>query len=338
MPSFIKPYLLISMSLVLLLSSCFSAGQAVNPGTHRSIAYLSQPAGEQQKHLSILNISNLKVATVHTGLPHDGCPTWSSDGKQIMFIYGDEYKLSERPMLYKINIPGENLIEVKYGKMPVGLGDWPSDVDRVAWSPDNQKLTFTERLDGRLPLINILDIHTLDEYQLPEVGITHLNPAWSPDGKQIAFSTNMLLDPPRKPNANFSIFIINVDGSGVFKLTDDQGQNYVDDDAPRDLAPSWSPDGKQIVFYTKITGHSPTANIFIIDVDGSHRTQITHDESPVENITPSWSPDGEFIVFASNRDHLDQPNVFDIYTMKPDGSEIRRLTNSGNNTCPAWQP
>jgi Tol biopolymer transport system component len=338
MAAFQKPYLSISISLAILLLAALVSWQSVTSEPHLQLAYLSQPDGEQQPHLSILDIPGGKVTSLHTGLAHDGCPTWSSDGKQILFIFGDKYALAERPTLYQINVGSESLIEVDYGNKPIGLGNWPGDMDRVSISPDNRKLAFTERPSGALPLISIVEIETLYEYQLPKVGIQHLDPSWSPDGKRIAFSTNVLLDPPKKPNPFYSIFIMNVDGSGLLKLTDDQGQKYVDDDAPRDLAPSWSPDGKRILFYTKITGHFPAANLFIVDVDGSHRTQITHDRSPIENITPVWSPDGKLIAFASNRDHPDKPTVFDIYTMKPDGSDIRRLTNTGNNSCPAWQP
>jgi Tol biopolymer transport system component len=338
MPTFLKPYLVISMSLIVLLSSCVTARQSVTPDTHSHIAYLFQPDGAQEKHLSVLDFPSLNIVSLHTGLTHDGCPTWSSDGKQIMFIFGSEYELEERAILYKINLNDGRLSDVKYGEMPIGTGSWHSDVNKIAWSPDNRKLAYRIDRSGMLPLINIFDIETLDEYQLPKVGMIHLNPAWSPDGKQIAFSTNSST-PYNTMDLNYSIFVINLDGSGLLKLTDDQGHEYIGDNTLRDLAPSWSPDGKQIVFYTKVVVlGSSVANISIINVDGSHRTQITHDESPVENISPVWSPDGQWITFASNRDHPNKPGVFDIYTMKPDGSEIRKLTNSGNNTCPAWQP
>jgi hypothetical protein len=122
MPAFLKAYLIISISLAILLSSCSTARQPLISATHDHIAYLSQPDDAKEKHLSILELSSLNSVSLDTGLPHDGCPSRSSDGKHIMFAFGDEYKLDERPILYKINVDDGNLSEVRYGKMPIGIG------------------------------------------------------------------------------------------------------------------------------------------------------------------------------------------------------------------------
>ena len=60
----------------------------------------------------------------------------------------------------------------------------------------------------------------------------------------------------------------------------------------------------------------------------------------VWDTSPKWSSDGKQIVFSSNRDYVntDKTYGFDIYIMDSDGSNVVRLTNSGNNTCPDWQP
>jgi tricorn protease-like protein len=76
------------MSMSILLSSCATARQPFISDTHNHIAYLSQPDGAKEKHLSILELSSLNIIPLETGLSHDGCPTWSSDGEQIMFIFG----------------------------------------------------------------------------------------------------------------------------------------------------------------------------------------------------------------------------------------------------------
>jgi formylglycine-generating enzyme required for sulfatase activity len=89
--------------------------------------------------------------------------------------------------------------------------------------------------------------------------------------------------------------------------------------------PSWSPDGKKIVFGQR-------AVIYVMNADGSNRTPLTDNQA--EDRYPSWSPDGQKIAFVSDRD-----SVFDIYVMNADGSQQTRLTNGqGVFGVPAWSP
>ncbi|MEP5611764.1 MAG: biopolymer transporter TolR, partial [Cyclobacteriaceae bacterium] len=78
--------------------------------------------------------------------------------------------------------------------------------------------------------------------------------------------------------------------------------------------PSWSPDGKQIVFNSNRDGDD---EIYVIRVDGSGLRQLTNNDD--DDYTPFWSPDGDFISFGSNRDGNSE-----IYVMKADGSEQKR--------------
>jgi Tol biopolymer transport system component len=54
-------------------------------------------------------------------------------------------------------------------------------------------------------------------------------------------------------------------------------------------------------------------------------------------VAGDWSPDGRSILFVSGRDHTGQPGIDDVYVMRPDGSDVRRLTNKRAYT-PAWSP
>ncbi|GFP93617.1 protein tolb [Phtheirospermum japonicum] len=93
--------------------------------------------------------------------------------------------------------------------------------------------------------------------------------------------------------------------------------------------PSCSPDGKSVVFRSGRSGHK---NLYVIDAingefkDGEIR-QLT--QGSWIDTMPSWSPDGKLIAFSSNRHNPDNAGVFGIYTIKPDGTGVRRVGVAG---------
>mgnify|MGYP000889828828 CR=1 FL=1 len=95
-------------------------------------------------------------------------------------------------------------------------------------------------------------------------------PAWSPDGKWIAFN--------HKSIDESGIYLISPDGEEIIKWHDSNPE-----------APAWSPDGKWIAF-------SDGAQIYKKKIDGDSLTQLTFKG---KNFFPSWSPDGKWIVFDS---------------------------------------
>jgi hypothetical protein len=143
-------------------------------------------------------------------------------------------------------------------------------------------------------------------------GFHNVAPKWSPDGTQIAFTSNRTGD--------LNVFTMNADGSNVQQLTHK---------VVTDAFPSWSPDGSQIVFESTRSGNF---DIYTMNADGSDITQLTHNLNTDE--LPSWSPDGTQIVFDSNRG-----GNFDIYTMNADGSNVQQLTHkSADDFEPRWSP
>lgn len=98
--------------------------------------------------------------------------------------------------------------------------------------------------------------------------------------------------------------------------------------------PSPSPDGGQIVFTGTRAGET-VPDLYVVNRDGSG----LHVVAPNAGVdyTPAWSPDGSRIAFTSTRD-----GYADVWTMKPDGTDLRKLTNgnpaNAGGTSPAWSP
>jgi Tol biopolymer transport system component len=99
---------------------------------------------------------------------------------------------------------------------------------------------------------------------------------WSPDGRRLAFTRV-------KNDKQAAVFVVNVDGTGLNRLT------------PWSLdaaSPDWSPGGREILFNTYYDYHpGKFANVFSIRPDGSHRTLLTHVRPGVQSFRPAWSPD-----------------------------------------------
>jgi len=159
---------------------------------------------------------------------------------------------------------------------------------------------YTVRSDGTgpLPLINS-DANDTD-------------PAWSPDGSKIAFTSDR--DGPR------AIYVMNEDGSNVKRLTPLTGDSF---------RPAWSPDGSRIAF---VSVRDANTDVYVMKADGTGEQRLT--THLALDSDPAWSPDGARIAFASERD-----GNAEIYVMNADGSSVTRLTiNSMEDRHPAWSP
>jgi dipeptidyl aminopeptidase/acylaminoacyl peptidase len=100
-------------------------------------------------------------------------------------------------------------------------------------------------------------------------------------------------------------------------------------DAANDLRPFWSPDGKQIVFFSNRTG---TYDIWVMNADGSSQQPLT--QGPADDRRPSWSPDGKWIVFDSDRS-----GERDIWIVSANGGEPIQVTHDpASDSFPAWSP
>jgi len=148
--------------------------------------------------------------------------------------------------------------------------------------------------------------------------LVEAHPDWSPDAERIVFTRYIV---EGQEAAAPKIWAVDPDGSNLVQLTR----------GPRpDFLPAWSPDGTRIAFTREFRG---SAEIFLMNADGSGVTQVTHDRAAHEE-HPAWSPDGRRIAYRSAGE-INQ----DLFVMNADGSQPTRLTDGPFEASdPAWSP
>lgn len=180
-----------------------------------------------------------------------------------------------------------------------------------AWSPDGGRIAFSYG-DRSQPATTICVINADGKQRrcLTDQPYDTVDPAWSPDGNRIAF---------RSLGQNRTdIWVMNANGSNQVNLTN---QTY-----ETTYYPTWSPDGKYILFTARIS-LDDAFSLWKMDANGDHKTRLTYGfgGGPAE-----WSPDGSKIACGSDGD---------IYAMDADGSNPVNLTNHpAHDVDPAWSP
>ncbi|KUK29687.1 MAG: TolB protein [Methanosarcinales archaeon] len=210
-----------------------------------------------------------------------------------------------------------------------------------------------------IPLIGMASGTTENITQLTHQGVNYY-PAWSPDGKRIAFVSSssdrdsiwvmdddgsnksrlftankgeMISDICWSPDGgkiaftrwsdgNTDVWVINSDGSNAVRLTNTPAMEFFS---------SWSPDGRRIVFRSYLR-RDHTTTIWVINSDGGNKLQLATSPGHVRGV--AWSPSGDRIAFVS-----ECSGNKDIWVMNPDGSNKTRLTTyEGDDINPRWQP
>ena len=144
--------------------------------------------------------------------------------------------------------------------------------------------------------------------------IQYYNPAWRPDGKALVFESTL-------PGV-YSIYTINLDGTGLTRLTPDSANNE---------QAHYSPNGARIVFSSDRAGHT---DLYLMDADGSGVKRLTTTASGAY-YQSSFSPDGRWIVFQGRPDNTQTRDR--LYLISSDGSGMRQLTDSTYGAeGPAW--
>ena len=212
--------------------------------------------------------------------------------------------------IYSMDVNGNNLVQ---------LTDHPASDWLPACSPDGRRIVFiSER--GLTSDLYVMDSDGKNLIRLTHDNFIENRPSWSPDGAKIAFSSIRFHD------GNSELYAMDADGNNLTRLAKHKWH---------DVLPSWSPDGRKIAFVSYRTGaFNDPVHIFVMNADGTGRRNLTGDTVLTDSFAPTWSPDGRKIAFNSRRNFRDNH----IYVITPEGEELERLTEEGNNTFPAYSP
>jgi len=213
--------------------------------------------------------------------------------------------------------------------------DFSPDGSRLAFdqltSEESSDQIYVAKADGS-------DAKRISYCQFPSCG--HSEPAWSPDGSQLAISSWTGPIGEFGP-ARFGLAIVDVDSKEVTQVLDHKSAEGQDQFA------SWSPDGKRLAFYRvrsesgqdQVEGIGQTA-VFVVNIDGSGLRRLTPWNMHAGD--PDWSPKGDLIAFSTRPLLNFTSGRSELYTIRPDGSGMRALTSHGADgpraTQPQWTP
>ncbi len=292
-----------------LISGCGGSGRV--SGDSQAIAYDLIFDGEDSNGLPLLfraALDGSPAELIGSGVPGQA-PSPSSDGRTILFQsnWTDD------------SVPSQLMVLADGSRNPEFFEGGTGGVEReAALSADASRVAFTAMRDDLYGDIFTADVRgshleNVRNITLPTTNrfLTDATPAWSPNGRQLAFTSYR--------NKYPTIWIMDADGSHAKQVTP-ENETY------GDYFPSWSPDGKWIAFQRN---DSTRARIGIVSAEGGEPRFLPWAGKAYH---PAWSPDGDSIAISAVRDNGD----LDIFIVSPQGRQKVHIRRQGDDKNPAW--
>lgn len=286
------------------------------------IAFVGNQSGSFQLYTMNPDGSDMLQITSLASTPFESwTPDFSPDGRRIVFCYGAVDASGNLPVeIYVINVDGTGLVQLTHDGLFDCFARWSPDgtkvvfarevaitqqlvtaimnadgsgikelttpfwgIARSGFTPNASDIIWETQQAGFASVIWSMDAQGGQQKQLTPADLRAGDiSAPSPDGKHIAFISNQNT-PPALPN---TIFVMNLDGSGVQQITQPTGTSH-------DVSPNYSPDGTHIVFASDRMSSDGSLDIFTMNADGSNiariATGVTVGGCPDVNcVTPAW--------------------------------------------------
>jgi len=226
-------------------------------------------------------------------------PSVARDGRLAYVTY-----VGGLPRIWAQLRPGEVCRSI----LPTGHGGYPMTFT-PAWSRDGRHLAFVAPGPRGDSDISVVKPDSGRIRKLTDHAGINTEPAWSPSGQQIVFTSDRDGTP--------QLYLMEADGSNVRRLTREGAYN---------ASPAWSPDGGMIAYVSRMDGRF---NLFVYKLAEGKAYQITR--SAVSAESPAWSPDGRWLAYASDQDGKRNLFVTDLA-----GTRQRRLLEMEGCQSPFW--
>lgn len=244
-------------------------------------------------------------------------PAWSPDGGRLVFADG----LGRGLRL--ANADGAGVVKLTSCRAPFCEGH-----QEPAWSPDGERVAFvvqlrptgnpTGKISVRLFQVTVQSRRVVELLSCPRTGCDFSNPAWSPDGRELAFWESRWDGERWVP----TLRVLELATGGVRTLHECPGCGSIG-------GPSWSPDSTRMVI-------DRGRDLYLIDPRTGALDQVTDCGPGADCLIdeyPAWSPDADWIAFARL---VREGTPLGLFLVRPDGSDLRPLGVRG--LVPAWQP
>jgi Tol biopolymer transport system component len=296
----------------LVLLAAVIPGWASDASQNGRIVFVANSTGSWQLYKINPDGSDMvRITDLASTAFESWAPNISPDGRRIVFAYGPvDSKGNQHPDLYVIGVNGSGLMRL--------TNDGLSQIPR--WSHDGTRIVFarTSTRTGVNVIYTMRSDGTGTKIALTSDFWDSFGGFYAPSDKNIFFYSQL---------GGFvaAAWVMNADDSKKKRLTAPALEGF-----PSDV----SPDGEHILVGNHGNSPFPVSNdIFVMNIDGTHLTRLTHMRRTHHDIDASYSPDGTKIAFASDR--LSSNASLDLFTMNADGSEITRIaTGLTRGGCP----